>query len=135
MSIPNVQHKIGTKRRPASPPDAKLREAVSKAIKRSKKGRDVIARQLTEEVGFKVTARMLNDFSSLAKKPSRFPAVLIRAFCKVTGDDELHRIIMSPRLRRLLRLADAELHASLALRELDGLRHRELERAKKKVRR
>jgi hypothetical protein len=136
MSIPKMDEEAGTKRRRTKPADARLREAISRAIAKSKThGRPAIAQAVGRDVGFKVTARMLNDFSSAAKKPARFPAVLVRAFCKVTGQDELERMVISPRLRRLLRIAEAELRASVALKELEGLRQRELKQAGKKARR
>jgi hypothetical protein len=44
---------------------------------------------MSELLGVRVTAKMLNSYSSDAMQPNRFPAAWDRAFCEATGSDDL----------------------------------------------
>jgi hypothetical protein len=59
-----------------------------------------------------ISERMLNDWTAESKKPARFPAIFIKAFCDVTGSDELQRFFMSPRDLKLVEFAERELTAA-----------------------
>jgi hypothetical protein len=82
---------------------AALRAIISRAI-RSK--RHEIAAQLTTQSGRAITVSMLNDWSALTKPRTRFPADLVALFCEITGEDQLQRAILSPRLLALLELGE-----------------------------
>jgi hypothetical protein len=90
-----------------------LREVLSSAIKHSGKSRAQIAAELSDALGRAVTVSMLNDFTSVSgyKEGARFPAAWIIAFCVAVGDDSLQRLVLSPRLRKVLELAERDLAA------------------------
>ncbi len=60
---------------------------------------------------------MLNDFTSECKKAVRFPAAWVEAFCSIVEDDRLQRLLLSPRLRMLIELAERELEHFQSERE------------------
>lgn len=77
----------------------RFRAAVTKAIRSCQKSRAEVAGEMTglllaagildKEAGQRVTARMLDCFTSPSKKAHRFPAEFIEALCEVTGDFSL----------------------------------------------
>lgn len=94
---------------PEAEPARAIRHLVSAALDRSGMSRAEVAVELTNQVGERVTEAMLNDWSSQSKRRLRFPAAFVPAFCQVTGTDELARFLLTPRLRRLLALAEQKL--------------------------
>jgi hypothetical protein len=72
---------------------------------------------------------MLNDWTSEAKKPARFPASFVQAFCETTGDDRLARHVVSPRLRCLIELGEREVAATKDERDRQHMRARLLREA------
>lgn len=94
-------------------PAKTIRRLVDAAILCSGMSRDQIADELTKQVGEPVTSMMLFGWTSESKKRLRFPAGFVSAFCEITGDDQLQRFVIGPRLRRLLSLAEAEVEKLL----------------------
>lgn len=91
--------------------DRAFRRLVTETIRRCPKKRAQVADELTMILGSRVTAHMLNSFTSDAKRAFRFPGFFIRPFCEITGDDALQRQVLSPRLLRLLELGEAAAEA------------------------
>jgi len=87
-------------------PDSALRRLLTASIKRSRKTHAEIAAEMTLHTGQRISKRMVDDWTAESKKPARFPAAFIVAFCEVTGDDRLQRFLMSPRHRELLELGE-----------------------------
>ena len=100
----------------AAEPVKAIRRLVDAAILCSGMSRDQIADELTKQVGEPVTSMMLFGWTSESKKRIRFPAGFVLAFCEITGDDQLQRFVMGPRLRRLLSLGEAEVEKLLCER-------------------
>lgn len=69
--------------------DQLVRSTISAAIKASPLSREQIADAMTVMLGLRVTARMLNNFTSGSTSPARFPAAWDRAFCCAVADDSL----------------------------------------------
>ena len=86
--------------------DTALRLLLTKVLRSCPKSREEICDEISAGLNQHITIHMLNDWTSEAKKPARFPASLVEAFCEVTGDDRLQRFLMSPRHRELLELGD-----------------------------
>lgn len=80
MYIPKMAPKIGTNELP----DDLLRLLVTSVIKTSKLSREQIAQRLSLHVGQPISKRMLDDWTAGSKKPARFPACFVNAFCEVT---------------------------------------------------
>lgn len=111
--------------------DAAIRALLSEVMRSSKKSRAQIAQEMSALLGRSVTVYMLNDFTASCKgqrvaedsqldtrkSPVRFPAAWIHAFCEVTGDDRMQRLILSPRLRSLLQLGERQLSQCQAERQ------------------
>jgi hypothetical protein len=91
--------------------DGELRRIVARAIHRCPKSRDQIADELTRCVGATVTVHMLNNYTAEGKRPARFPAAWVLPFCVVTNDDSLQRLVLGPRLAKLLELGEKTLAA------------------------
>jgi hypothetical protein len=70
---------------------ALLRAVLVRSIRQSNKSREQIAEEMSYLVGRKITVRMLNAFTAESKEDNRWHAELDRAFCYVTGSDELLR--------------------------------------------
>lgn len=71
--------------------DRLIRATISSTIRACTRSRDQIADAMSLLLDTRVTAKMLNSYSSEAMQPNRFPAAWVRAFCKATGDDALLR--------------------------------------------
>ena len=113
--MPSGRAKIGSPPRDA---DSALRNLVTQAIRGCPKSREQVADELSIRLGQRVSIHMLNDFSSQAKKSARFPGSFIEPFCAIAGDDRLQRLVMGPRLRRLVEFAEHELARECLGREL-----------------
>jgi hypothetical protein len=121
MGLPILQRKDGT-----VPAEDDLRHVLREAMKRSRKERDQIVGHMTLALGRTVTGSMLADFTRNAskKRQVRFPAAWVSAFCEATGDDELARFIMGPRLRELVELGERVSSMAWVLEKIRGLLER-----------
>jgi hypothetical protein len=73
------------------------------------KRRPQIATELSVRVGRSVTVSILNDWTKTTKTSARFPAAYVRVFCEIIGNDELQRVLLSPRLLDMIEVAECEL--------------------------
>lgn len=90
--------------------DSELRKLLSVLIKKSRRRREYIARDMEKRAGQHISPGMLNDWTSEYHKPARFPLSLIHAFSDaVRGDDRLRRWAAGPRLRKLIEFAERHL--------------------------
>jgi hypothetical protein len=98
--------------------DAAIRECLVAAIRTSKKSREQITDEMSSIFEQRISVRMLNDYTATAesKRAARFPAAWVPAFCEVTGDDLLRRLLLCPRLRKLIEIAEGELETHKARR-------------------
>lgn len=103
MYIPNFEAKIGTQRNA----DAALRRLLTDLLKQSSKSRAQVAEEISVHAGQRISKRMLDDWMAESKKPARFPACLVQAFCEVTGNDQLQRYLLSERMRQLLSVGES----------------------------
>lgn len=94
---------------PKPEPDVEIRRCLAEAMRLTCKSREQIADALSERIGRPITVHMLNDYAALSKEGNRFPAAWVRAFCEVTGDDSLQRMILGPHLAALVELGEHEL--------------------------
>jgi hypothetical protein len=69
--------------------DQLVRTTISASIKTSSLSRDQIADAMTVMLGLRVTAKMLNNYTSETMQPNRFPAAWDRAFCAAVSDNSL----------------------------------------------
>jgi hypothetical protein len=84
--------------------DARVRKAVTRSIEDSGGlDRGQIAAEMTRLLGQGVTENMLNNYSSSAKNPHRFPLGFMAAFCAVTGCDYILWAAATEQQRWLLR--------------------------------
>ena len=97
MALPIIQRKDGT-----VPAEDEVRRILREGMKRSRKEREEIAREMTEALGRTVTATMLADFTrnGTKKRQVRFPAAWVPAFCEVVGDNSLQHDLMGDQLNR-----------------------------------
>lgn len=89
-----------------SPNDLAIREAIKKAIRASGKSRQQIASELAARLGRSVTVRMLDDFTAPSKERSRFPASWIAAFCDITSNRALQRLLVDPEIDAALKVIE-----------------------------
>lgn len=89
--------------------DSNLRKLLSKLIAQSPKKRPQIAEEMSKHTGQRISADMLNDWTSECHRAARFPAVFIEAFCEVVGSDVLQRHVMGARLRGVVELREEQL--------------------------
>lgn len=117
-----------------------IRQAVGDALKRCRQARGAdrgeIVTQLNELIGLPlkdqhgnvvkraITVAALNDLTRTeqAGRSTSFPSEWVAAFCEVTGDDELARLILPERFQRILAVGElvVKSHSTLA-RALAGL--------------
>jgi hypothetical protein len=95
---------------PGSMNDAALvRTALVESIRKCGKSRDTIAEEMSMLTGTEVTVRRLNAFTAESREDFRWPAELDRAFCAVTGCNDLIRGRIELAGLRLITKAEAEL--------------------------
>jgi hypothetical protein len=87
-------------------PDTALRQLLKRMVARCPKSRAEIAKEMKAGTGREISEWMLDDWICPSKKPARFPAAFIQAFCEVVGDDALQSHVMSNRLRELVELGE-----------------------------
>jgi hypothetical protein len=124
--MPKLPRKIGNERQLHD--DTALRTLLTTVLRdycnAHQKSREQVCDALKASLGQGITVFMLNDWTSESKKPARFPASFIEAFCEVTGDSRLQRYVMGPRLRRLVEFAERDLAAAKDERERQRMRAR-----------
>jgi len=86
--------------------EEKIRILISKAIRYSKKGWDVVANELSDAVEVRITEPMLHEFTR-ARRPDKntkklFPMDWVPALAKITGSHELEQYALCPECRRAL---------------------------------
>lgn len=114
--------------------DASMRQLMTDIIRRCPKKREQIAEELSCLVRHRITVNMLNAFTSDSNKWSRFPAVWLKAFSEVVGDDRLERYVISKRNRDVLEFGEAAITViSEAAREKLVRRHKERGQAQPSV--
>jgi hypothetical protein len=88
--------------------ESRVRRLLADTMKRSGKGYEQIAREMSEALGLSsdrpIDKGVLADCVRCRRKGRRvrFLAAWVPAFCEVTGSDELQRHLLSERLRGLL---------------------------------
>ncbi|MGD1106941.1 MAG: hypothetical protein ABR865_07835 [Terracidiphilus sp.] len=107
--------------------DLEVRALLKGVMANCPKSREQIAEELTVRLRRKtpITKDMLDDQvgCSEGKARAKFPAAWVAAFCEITGNDELQRLLLSPRQNALLALGECELAAQLSKEKLvDGAR-------------
>lgn len=105
MSITNLTEKIVTQ----PDPEGALRELLTHLIHHCSKSRLQIAEEMSVRASLPITKLMLDNWTALSKKGTRFPASLITVFCEVIGCDDLQRWAAGPRLRKLIQFGEWEL--------------------------
>ena len=98
--------------------DSGLRRLLTQAIRSCPLSRVEICEALTRRLGLKVTPFMLDSYTAESKKPARFPAAFVAAFCEVTGSDQLQRHLLGARLRELLELGDRTVEWAWSVRRV-----------------
>lgn len=90
--------------------DKAIRSVLSKAMRACPlKTRETIATELSEQTGTRITLHMLNEFTADSRRQYRFPAAWVVPFCRITGDDSLQRLLLSPELAEILRIGESEI--------------------------
>lgn len=102
--------------------DAAIRALLTDIISASPKKREHIAEEMSALLQRRISAHMINCFTSLCKEQHRFPAAWIEAFCLVTQDDRLQRLVMGSQFRKLVEYAEGELNAALEEQRRRALR-------------
>ncbi len=104
--------------------DLEVRALLKKVMAGCRKSREQIAEELTARLRRKIaiTKDMLDDMvgCSEGKARAKFPAAWVAAFCEITANDELQRLLLSPRQNALLALGECELAAQLSKEKLVG---------------
>lgn len=115
-SIPAVGKRNGNQQSP----DAALRKLLSALIRESPRSREEIAEGMTRltRPRLKISKRMLDDWTNECHKAARFPAFLVRPFCRVTENDRLQRWAAGPRLLKLIEFAERQLELDRRRAEL-----------------
>lgn len=102
--------------------DLEVRALLKKVMANCPKSREQIAEEMTVRLRRKtpITKDMLDDQvgRSEGKARAKFPAAWVAAFCEVTANDELQRLLLSPRQKALLALGECELAAQLSKEKL-----------------
>jgi hypothetical protein len=126
-----MEEKIGNGRKPDA--DSALRMLLTAVIRAQSKSRQQICEELSTQVGQDITLFMLNDWTCDAKKPARFPAAFVQAFCNVTGSDELQRFLLSEKLVALLAIGESVAKSGTELKHAQEAVSRIIE-SKRKIR-
>jgi hypothetical protein len=113
MTNPN----LSTETFPKSDPEivklgAEVRDLLTKAIKRSGKNTNEVAKEMTEYLGGRpITGSMIYELTRNGgqgqPRELRLPVTWVAAFCEVTGDDRLQRWLAGPRLGVFIKFGEA----------------------------
>lgn len=98
--------------------DRRVRELLIAAIKRSPKSRAQVSDGMSTLLGINVSVRMLDDWTAQSKCRVRFPLAFVEAFCEVTEDSSLRKLLLGERQTKLLQSAILELAAHRERAEL-----------------
>lgn|SRR5574337_1270722 len=115
---------------------APIRVALSAALRRSRKKVDQVAFEMALMLGQPVSPHILYSMLSESHAQHRFPLEWAAAFCRVTGDTGVLRVVLEalglpmpqPGDGELLRLAKVKLQAELFSREAAGIEAQMLRR-------
>ena len=77
------------------PLPARIKEAISEAMKNSGLKRYAIAGQMSELLSVEITESMLNSYTAESKECHRMPAEYIPTFCKLTKDYTVLEILVA----------------------------------------
>ena len=82
---------------------AEVRDLLTRALKRSGKNANEVAKEMTERLGGRpITGSMIYELTRNGgqgqPRELRLPVTWVAAFCEVTGDDRLQRWLAGPRL-------------------------------------
>jgi hypothetical protein len=82
---------------------AEVRDLLTRALKRSGKNANEVAKEMTERLGGRpITGSMIYELTRNGgqgqPREVRLPVTWVPAFCEVTGDDRLQRWLAGPRL-------------------------------------
>lgn len=91
---------------PDPDPDLQVRKIVRDVIRRSHKSREQISEELAARLRRHVSKPMLDDFAAPSKKRARFPAAWVAAFCEVTDDRRLQRLLVDPEIDAALKVIE-----------------------------
>jgi hypothetical protein len=102
-----------------------VRGVITRVIHNCRLSREQIADRMSEALGTRVTARMLNDWTADSKELHRFPLEFVLAFCRAVDDWSLLSSVVercgvrviSNQEARMLEFAQASLSKELADRE------------------
>lgn len=83
---------------------AEVRDLLTKALKRSGKNANEVAKEMSERLGGRpITGSMIYELTRNGGQDQprevRLTVTWVAAFCEVTGDDRLQRWLAGPRLR------------------------------------
>jgi hypothetical protein len=104
--------------------DAFIRGLITEAIARSPKSRDLIAADMSELSGKKITPRMLDAYTSTSKEQHRFPLAFAPAFCVAVNDWSVARAICDPEQNELAELGRQYLAHKRAADKIEQLEKR-----------
>ena len=89
--------------------DALIRGLVTEAISKCPKSRDQIAEEMCALTAGKITARMLDAYTSQAREQHRFPIAFAPAFCRAVDDCRVVEVVAQRLGMRLIDDRDAQL--------------------------
>ena len=99
---------LSTETFPKSDPEivklgAEVRDLLTKAMKRSGKNANEVAKEMSERLGGRpITGSMIYELTRNGGQDQprevRLPVIWVAAFCEITGDDRLQRWLAGPRL-------------------------------------
>lgn len=101
--------------------DVAFRRLLSDVMTRCPKNRQQIADELSVRSEKTVSLSILNDYMATTKSGARFPAIYLRDFCDITGDDSAQLFLLSPRLLALIELGESVLTGEKGRREREKL--------------
>jgi len=102
--------------------DSAIRALLTEIIRDSPKKRAQIAEEMSLLLQLRISSHMIDCFTSSCKGQHRFPAAWIEAFCTVTNDSRLQRLVMGAQFRKLVDYSERELKAAKEERERSALR-------------
>lgn len=91
--------------------DARVRKALKRAIADCKLSREEIAEALSAQTGTQINCAKLDHYTAASHAGYRFPAVWVIPFCRITGSDELQRLLLGDKLLKALAVGEAALQA------------------------
>lgn len=89
--------------------DLLIRSEISFYIRQSGKSREQIADLMSESLGVRVSAKMLNTYTAESMESNRLPAAWLRAFCAALGNDALLEVLLAKAGYTLIRNEERQL--------------------------